>query len=313
MSDPSPPPPRGPRVIPDEGEPAPPPQRPAATAPSQPAPPAPRLDFGWERAVAPTTSTRRPPTGWSTLGLIGAGAAVLIVGLSALEAANFVAEQFARATWLGAVTLGIAGAGYGLIGAALWREARGLAALRSVDRARAAFARGDHTVAREEALRWAAEVPAAQAALPALRASNDPDSLRAILESGPLAALDTQAQALGRAAAVQSFAVTAISPSPALDVVVFAWRGIRLVRQVAALHGMRPGIAGTVALMRRTLFDAATVAATDIAVDTAARALLTNPILEKFAGEAAAGAVAARRMLRLARAAAEACRIVPPR
>ena len=320
MSEPGaalPPPPRGPRVILDEGEAPPPPPAPRPE-PAPPrgieTPPAPRLDFGWDRAVAPSAAARvRPATGWSTLGLLGAGAGVLVLGLSALEAANFVAAQFARATWLGVLTLGVAGAGYGLIGAALWRELRGLAGLRSVDRARAAFARGDHVTAREEALRWAAEVPVAQSVLPALRASNDPDSLRAILEAGPLAALDAQAQALGRAAALQAFAVTAISPSAGLDALVFAWRGVRLVRQIAALHGLRPGIAGTVALLRRTLLDAATVAATDVAVDTAARALLTNPLLTKFAGEAATGAVAVRRMLRLARAASEACRIVPPR
>ena len=64
-------------------------------------------------------------------------------------------------------------------------------------------------------------------------------------------------------------------------------------------------------MLRRTVFDAAAVAATDIAVDAAARALLSNRLLEQFAGEAAAGAVAARRMLRLASVAADACRIVP--
>ncbi|MBW8269327.1 DUF697 domain-containing protein [Caldovatus aquaticus] len=313
MSAPGTPPPREPRVILEEGE-APPPRSAAPAPRDRETPPAPRLDFGWERAVAQGSAARpRPAGGWSSLGLLGAGAAVLVLGLSALEAANFVAAQFARATWLGVLTLGVAGAGYGLIGAALWREARGLAALRSVDRARAAFARGDHATARAEALRWAAEVPAAQSVLPALRAANDPDSLRAILEAGPLAALEAQAQALGRAAALQAFAVTAISPSAGFDALVFASRGVRLVRQVAALHGLRPGLAGTLALLRRTLLDAATVAATDVAVDTAARALLTNPLLEKIAGEAAAGAVAARRMLRLARAASEACRIVPRR
>ena len=107
--------------------------------------------------------------------------------------------------------------------------------------------------------------------------------------------------------------MTAVSPSPGLDALVFAWRGVRLVRQVAALHGLRPGMVGTIGLLRRTLLDAATVAATDVAVDAAARALLSNKLLEHFAGEAAAGALAARRMLRLARVAAEACRIVPPR
>jgi len=161
-------------------------------------------------------------------------------------------------------------------------------------------------------LRWAAGVEAAAGLKPALRDAASIEALRGVLEAGPLAAIALRAQKLGGVAARQSFALTAVSPSPGLDALVFTWRGVRLVREVAALHGVRPGTAATVALLRRTLVDAATVAATDVAVDAAARALLTGP-LGAIAGEAAAGAVAARRMLRLARAADEACRIVPGR
>jgi putative membrane protein len=224
--------------------------------------PAPRLDFGWEQAVAPVAPPRLPSR-WSGLGRAGAGLAVLLLGLGA------------------------------------------------VDRAREAFARGDLQTARTEAVRWAEAVPEAASLVPALRGAGSTEELRALLESGPLPALEARAGALGRTAAVQAFSITAVSPSPGLDALVFAWRGVRLVRQVAALHGLRPGLAGSIALLRRTVFDAAAVAATDIAVDAAARALLSNRLLEQFAGEAAAGAVAARRMLRLARVAADACRIVP--
>ena len=100
--------------------------------------------------------------------------------------------------------------------------------------------------------------------------------------------------------------MTAVSPSPGLDALVFAWRG----RAAGAAGG---GAARAAAGPRRRpcrccgapLLDAATVAVTDVAVDTAARALLSSkPLLQHVAGEAAAGAVAARRMLRLARVAA---------
>ncbi len=285
--------PRGPRVILEEE-----------------AAPAPRLDLGWEQAVVPVAPAR--PPGWSSLGLASVGVAVLVLGFSALEAANFIAAQFDRGAIQGWLTAGVALLGYGLIGWGGLRELRGLAALSQVDTARAAFARNDFDAAKREAVRWAGTVAAAAPILPALRECQDIASLRALLQGGPLAVLDAEAAALGRGAALQAFGITAVSPSPSLDAVVFGWRGIRLVRQVAALHGLRPGLAGTLALLRRTLFDAAQVAATDIAVDTAARALLSNKLLEQFAGEAAAGAVAARRMLRLARAAATACRLLPP-
>jgi putative membrane protein len=274
--------------------------------------PAPRLDFGWEQQVAPVVQ-KPERRGWSALSLAAGGLAVLLVGLSLLDVANFVQEQFARATWLGIATLGVAALGYGMIGWAFLRELRGIWALDAVDRARAAFAAGDYVAARQAALAWAARTPAAASALPALRGANELDTLTALLEAGPLAELDRAATAAGRTAAAQAFAATAVVPSPALDAVFFAWRGIRLVREVAVIHGLRPGIAGTFALLRRAIFEAGTVAAADVAIDAATRAIVTNPLIEKVAGEAGKGAVAARRMLMLARAAARACRIVPPK
>lgn len=290
---------------------APPPPRPRVILDEDVAP-APRLDFGWDQAVAriePPRATR----GWSALGLAAAGVAVLLVGLSVLEVANFVVDQFARGAALGWLTLGVAVSGYGLIAWAFARELRGLFALRAVGRARAAFRRADFTAARAEALDWAARAPVAAASLPALRQVADLPGLVALLEAGPLAALDREAQSAGRAAAAEAFGATALVPSPALDAAFFAWRGIRLVRQVAVIHGLRPGIAGTLALLRRIAFEAGAVAAADIAIDTATRAIVSNPMLEKVAGDAAKGAVVARRMTLLGRAAARACRIVPIR
>jgi putative membrane protein len=288
-------PPRGPRILAEEED-----------------PPAARLDFGWEQEVAPVVPPR-PPRRWSALSLGAAGLAVLLLGLSALDVANFVTDQFDRATWLGWLTLVVAAAGYGLIGWAFLRELRGLWTLAVVDRARSAFARGDYVEARTATLAWAARTPAATPLIPALRGANDLDSLAGLLEAGPLAELDRAAAAAGRSAAAQAFAATAVVPSPALDAVFFAWRGFRLVREVAAIHGLRPGLAGTVSLLRRAVFEAGAVAAADVAIDTATRAIVSNPLIEKIAGEAGKGAVAARRMLMLARAAARACRILPPR
>ena len=273
------------------------------------APPGMRLDLGWEGAVVPVTGPRTG--GWSNLMLAATGVASLVLGLSALDAANFVAAQFGRGVVLGSLTLAVAVGGFGLIAWAVGREARGLMALGEVDRARAAFAAGDAARARSEALRWAGAVPAARPILPALREAQDVATLRALLEAGPLRTLDAEVATLGRVAAVQAFAATAISPSPSWDALVFGWRAVRLVRQVAALHGLRPGIAGTLSLLKRSAFSAAQVAATNVVVDAAVRAVVTNPLIEKLAGEAATGAVAARRMITLARATAAACRIVP--
>jgi uncharacterized membrane protein YcjF (UPF0283 family) len=110
---------------------------------------------------------------------------------------------------------------------------------------------------------------------------------------------------------VQVFAATAAMPSPALDALLVVWRGTRLVRQVAELHGLRPGLIGTLGLLRRTAMAAAGVAATDMALDAAARAALSNPLLQHLAGDVAGAGVAARRMVVLTRAASAACSPLP--
>ena len=96
-------------------------------------------------------------------------------------------------------------------------------------------------------------------------------------------------------------------PSPSLDVLLMAWRGVRLVRQVAQLYGVRPGTLGTLALLRRTMGAATTVGALEFAGNAAAHAVLSNPLLAHLAGEVAGAGIAARRMVVLARAAAAAC------
>jgi putative membrane protein len=272
-----------------------------------PGAPAQRLDFGWEAAVAARSPVDR---GWSTLSLLGIGIAVLVLGFSLLEAGNFVAAQFAQGPWLGWVTLAVAVAGFGLVFAAIGREMRGYLALGTVDRARAAHARGDAAALKAALRDWQARLPEGRARADGL-GEMPVDAACALVEATTLAPIAREAEALGRNAAMQAFAMTAISPSPALDVLAFSWRGVRLVRQVAALHGFRPGIAGTIALLRRVALDAATVAATDVAMEAVLRGALSSRFAEQIAGETAAGAVAARRMILLSRAADEACRVLP--
>jgi uncharacterized membrane protein YcjF (UPF0283 family) len=251
-----------------------------------------------------------PPAVPGTLGLLASGAAVLVLGLAALDAGNFVAAQFGRSATLGWVTLGVAATGFGLIGAAAWRELRGLFGLRHVDRLRAELA--DPARIQRAALDWLATLPEGAALADAVGATADPAAILALLRAGPVATLRARADALGRSAALQVFTVAAAVPSPALDGLLVGWRGVRLVRQVAELHGVRPGVFGTFALLRRVAFGAAGVVATDFAADAVTRALLSNPLVERVASDVAGAGVAARRMIVLARVAAAACSPLPP-
>ena len=251
-----------------------------------------------------------PRTSGAMLAL--AGVAVLVVGLAALETANFVAAQFDRAPWLGWLTLAVAVLGFGLLFAAVGRELRGLYVLGRVDSLRAALASGDAHRIHKAARRWATSLPEAPALVVAIDAANDPDAILALLRAGPVAGLRARSDALGRTAAFQMAAGIAATPAPALAVLLIAWRGVRLIRQVAALYGMRPGLLGTLGLLRRSMLAAGLVAGSEAAVNAAAHAVLSNPLLAHVFGDMAGAGVAARRMILLARATAAACSPLPP-
>lgn len=271
-------------------------------------------DFAAPRFEALPVPLAAPPAGSpggiGTASLLASGAATLAVGLAGLSTANFIASQFERGPVLGALTLAVAVAGFGLVGIAVWRELRGLFALSTVDKLARALT--DPTRAKHAALRWLDMLPDGAALRPSIAATDDPAAIAALLRAGPAATLRARAEALGRTAALQVFAATAAVPSPALDGLVVAWRGARLVREVAELHGMRPGLIGTLALLRRTAFAAAGVMATDFALDAATRAVLTNPLLAHVVGDVAGAGIAARRMILLARAASAACEPLGP-
>ena len=269
--------------------------------------PAPRLE-----AVAPELPIMDPSPPRSPAVLALSGVAILGFGFAALMAGNFVMDQFARSAWLGWATLGVVAAGFGLVGAGIWRELRALLALRRVDHLRADLQSGDASRVAAAALAWATIAPGGPDMLPALRAVNDPDAMLRLLRAGPSQALRDGAERLGRTAAVQTVAGIAAMPSPALDVLLVGWRGVRLVRQVATLYGVRPGLMGTVSLLRRTALSATMVGATELAANAAAHAVLSHPLLVHVVGEMAGAGVAARRMTVLARAAAVACDPVPP-
>lgn len=286
----------------------------------QPAP-SPRIEQ--EAATSPRLSIARPvlpeleqattaEPGWGMPVLALSGFAVLALGLAGLQTGNFVAAQFNRSPLLGWFTLLVAVSGFGLILAGIWRELRAVMRLKSVDRLRLALA-GDDASARVAAARhWLGMVAGGNSLRPALDALNDPDSVLPLLRAGVESGLRRQADALGRRAAMQVVAGMAATPAPSLVVLLVSWRGLRLIRQVATLYGMRPGLFGTLGLLRRTAGAATATAVTEVAINSAAHALLSTPLLSHLAGEMAGGAVAARRMVVLGRAAAVACTPLPP-
>lgn len=263
--------------------------------------PAPRLES------IPLSAETGPRPRWGLSALVSAGLTVLVLGFAALETGNFVADEFARSPMLGWLSAAVSTLGFGLVGLGFWREYAALAALRGVDRLRANLHSTDPVRRARAARAWVRRLPEAATLLPAIDKINDPDAILALLRAGPAAQLRAKSEALGRAAAMQAVAGVAAMPSPGLAGIFIAWRGLRLVRQIATLYGLRPGFFGTLGLVRRTVTAAASVAGVEMAANTAAHAVLSGAVAQHLAGEMAAAGVAARRMVVLARAAAVAC------
>jgi putative membrane protein len=265
---------------------------------------APRLE------AVPSISPTAEPFRWrASPALVGAG--ILAFGFLILWAAWLVSALFDHWGALGWAGLVVLLTGLSLIGAGIGQELSGLAALRRVDRLRAELASGEAARVEKAARRWLEVLPQQAGILPALAAADTPESVLALLRAGPAQALRDATDVLGRTAALQSIAIVAATPSPALDALTIGWCGLRLLRQVAELHGMRPGILGTLVLLQKTALAAATVAAVEIAVNTATHAMIAHPLLRHLAGDVAGAGVAARRMIVLARAAAAACSPIP--
>jgi putative membrane protein len=122
-----------------------------------------------------------------------------------------------------------------------------------------------------------------------------------------LAPADQLAQAAIRRAAAQTFAINAISPTVLLDTFLFAARAMRLLREIAEIYGQRPGLAGTVHLLRRLASGAGLVGAVDVVGGVIAQQL-GGAVLERLSASAAESAYAAQKMARLGLVAMASCR-----
>lgn len=224
------------------------------------------------------------PSKWP-LRLLTGGVAAAVLTAAGLNAADLLTRAFAVNQGLGwglAAMLG--GAGAGLIGI-LWREWRGLARLRRYEalRAQAEQAARDDFSGGGAGARAVGAVAALYQSRPELAPglerlrlhlpdAHDDKQMLALTEREVLAPLDAAAYRLTSQAARDTALATALIPVALLDMTIVAWRNLKLVRDIAAIYGVRPGYWGSLALTRKLLGNLAVAGAgeglTHAAVDT---------------------------------------------
>jgi putative membrane protein len=239
---------------------------------------------------------------------------VLVLGLIGVELVEFIDAAFAHGAGLGiaaiaAVTAGVCGAGYWVAA-----ELRGLWRLRSAERLRRLipFALAEELKTEiDAAANILARDPLLREAVARYRVAREahhsgPDALE-LFSRFVLAPADRLADSAIRRAATQAFAINAVSPTALLDTLLFAARALRLIREIAEIYGQRPGLAGTVHLLRRLASGAGMVGAVDLVGGVLVQTL-GGAVIERLSASAAESAYAAQKMARLGIIAMALCR-----
>jgi len=264
--------------------------------------------------VPATIPVGLPTPGLGTLGWIGAGLGILVVGGSLLSLIGFVADQMGRSAVLGWASFATVAAG---VLAVLWgvaREVRSYRRLARVDALRAKLRPPavPVEVARADCTAWlktvAHQLADAEQVRLAMNGCTTTEEVRAMLAHRAIEPLREQAMAIGTRAASQGAAMVAIIPSPALEGLAAGLRSLKLIREIATLYGLRPGPSVTLGLMRRAVVTAASVyGVNEIAGAAAAHFLADAPVFRSIASAAPGAGITARRIYLLARTVAEAC------
>jgi len=196
-----------------------------------------------------------------------AGLAVIFM---AREVYQFAAETFAFDVSLGWVSLGLLVALAAMILWAVLREIRAYRRLSQCERLRESCraCRADPDDARAET-----ELMTELGALLTAFEENGPEDLRArvqqlrlgvgtepeagdwlaAVEDRLLKPMDEEAHEIIQREAVNVGLGTAISPYGFLDATLALWRNVRMVRRVAEIYQVRPGVVGTYVILRRAL------------------------------------------------------------
>jgi putative membrane protein len=255
-------------------------------------------------ATPPDEPRRRP---WLRL-MLGAGS-LFLVGLIGLDAYDFAADLLQRSPWLGgafATLLALAAAGaLGVVG----REALSLRRLGRVDDLRIegerlmmseAHGQAEDLLRQVERLyrdRQDLDQPIWRFHDQASDALNDRERLELFAHTvfGPI---DQAAYQIVKRSGRDVAVLTALTPIGVLDSLIVLVRTVSMMRGIARLYGVRPGLAATIKLARRGIRNIIIAGVGDLvshaAVETAGASLLRA--LSARAGQGAVNGLLAARI-----------------
>ena len=244
---------------------------------------------------------------WLLCGAIAALAAVVLIAEVILEVQRVGALGPVWAWVVGVLAAAVAAAVALLIG----RELRGWLAVRRVERVRAVLASEDTSQAGRRVLtRWSHRLPSESRYSTQLVAWHEAvqrgDQVLARTELGAfLDTIDRTVDTEIRREAAKTGLLVTLSGIALLDAMLCTWRNIRLMRRIAAAYGGRPGLTGTIRLLRMVLLHAVAVDLSQHAAD------IVSTRIGAVAAAGGQGLIAATLTARLGLWTQQVCRPMP--
>ena len=242
-------------------------------------------------------------------------ALLALLGLATVSLAGWVASLFEQGWLLGGAAVAALVALIGGVAAAIYVDVSSFRRFRNATKYQILFA---DNVAPELAARQRSAliellndlpIPAERAAFAAAAVNECTDNAHAIdvVERLIVRKLDYVALRRVRTGVLHSFGLIALSPTSITDTILFVWRALRLVREVASAYGLRPNRLSSLWLLRQVLSDAALITAADLATD-ALGTVLGEKLAARLSSPWAEGSLASYRMARFGLLAIERCR-----
>ncbi|MBF0614432.1 MAG: DUF697 domain-containing protein [Magnetococcales bacterium] len=232
------------------------------------------------------------------------GVALLVGGLMLEQSILFLVEQFRLHPVAGLFFGGVVGLLLMLLATAIFQELTGLRALRAQEAVRHTAAQlmsgGSFGSAQPMIQRWLDQYgqrPELREAFDDFRALNqshlgDQEMLE-LFSARAMRPLDeTALRIIGRHAASAAM-LSVVSPLALLDAMIFMWRNVRMMREIATVYGLRPGPMATIVLMRNLAEGMLAAGASELVARGAVEALgetLTS-VAMAGAGQAATSAL----------------------
>ena len=215
--------------------------------------------------------------------LVGAIAALVLVALG-FDTWDLLNRSFATSVALGALVAALAAVAGGAAVAMLVGELRSLRRLRRIEALRQEAERLSGVVELGEADRFAGSLtrlytgrpdlaPALERVKDHVTDAHDDREVVRLLDREVMAPLDSRAYQMVLRASRDTAVATALSPAAVVDLAVVLWRNLKLVREIAALYGARPGYVGSLKLLRRMLANIAVAGVAESAHHVAVEAL----------------------------------------